>query len=333
MTPHWLSVLALVGLFVATSVLYRSSSLSLEPEELHDKTTPPTSAPIKAPAHNLPPTISSLVEVRGRSGQTYRLRPEAVVQIQNFQQRQALLLNVHITHQGGTHVCDVLGHQLRHPSFACMINREDIDERGLPDHRPWTYHETADSVTATRQHYDFVSWEFRTHVGMNPLWQTNWDTPQLVSLLVIRHPISRLLAGDERVERLWPGLLAGNGTEEQWWHYAKETKYPNTNNYALAILAGYGCCNGADTERRFLVKAQELVKRFTIVLDIECLNTGLEAVADLLHLELEELPPPTRHERPRIPSAVEIFLYERIRLDIELYKWARQRALVDCGET
>ena len=116
--------------------------------------------------------------------------------------------------------------------------------------------------------------------------------------------------------------------------------------FALAILAGPGCCQGNETDPKHLAAAKEVVSRMTFVLDIACLQAGLEEVAHLLGFEPREVdrrrlqrvdrdlklhrkwPPP----KDRIPAKIYDFLVERNRLDIELYEWSKEISLVRCSD-
>ena len=156
----------------------------------------------------------------------------------------------------------------------------------------------------------------------------------MVSVFVAREPIGRILAGDAWVNKYYPGLKRnGSSTEEMWWKFANADKI--TDNYALRILAGNGCCSGNNTSREHLETAKDVVKRFTFVLDIECLNEGMVALADILDLPINRtaMKPAVRHgsSRDRIPhEKVYEHLVQKNRLDIELYEWSKTLSLVNC---
>ena len=101
----------------------------------------------------------------------------------------------------------------------------------------------------------------------------------LLSVIVMRHPMERLLAGDA-----W--LLKNFGPEEsrtaaQWWEIANSE---HTNNYALKALSPYTCCNGEHTEVKHLEGAKDLLRRLTFVLDLTCLDESMQALANTLGL-------------------------------------------------
>jgi hypothetical protein len=93
----------------------------------------------------------------------------------------------------------------------------------------------------------------------------------------------------------------------------------------------------AITSRKHLQHATTLVRQFSIVLDIQCLDQGLEAVSRLLNIKLN------KPEKPRKPrqhwslrervgyNDVYDYLLEKNHLHIELYEWSKKPALVDCS--
>lgn len=164
----------------------------------------------------------------------------------------------------------------------------------------------------------------------------------MISVIVMRDPISRLLAGDGTVNRKYPNVAKGVGTEEEYWSFAKDRVI--TNNYALRILSDCDVrdCRGAHTSPVYLEKAKALVRRFTFVLDIECLGEGLDALANVLGFTLnkndEEIRDLMRNSyehpnnRDRIPyPEVYEYLLKRNALDIELHEWSKSLALVNCS--
>lgn len=266
------------------------------------------------------------------------LSESAREQIQNYRQDAALIVNVHITHHAGTTVCGEIGNGVtnkRSPDFACMGDRSNLMNGTFPSDWPWTRDETAAHVAEVRPYFHFVSWEFGQQ-RRRPLSGTEWESPHLLSMIVMRHPIDRLLAGDGAVFRRYPGLLAGNGTLDQWWAYATDSTRRNTNNYALGILSERGCCDGGETDPKYLEQAKALLRRFTVVLDQDCLDEGLDAFARLANLTVEagrrrrgKTPPPPARDRIGHDDVYE-FLLEKNRLDIELYEWSKSLSLVKC---
>jgi hypothetical protein len=131
-----------------------------------------------------------------------------------------------------------------------------------------------------------------------------------------------------------PGILHGNATAEQWWKFAQKA---DTDNFGLHILAGEPCCNGTDTDPKYLDYAKALLSRFSIVLDMDCLKNGADAFADLLGLDIDSSiqesslrTEQTFQELIPYPEVLD-FLMQRNALDIELYKWSRGLGLVNCS--
>lgn len=87
----------------------------------------------------------------------------AATQIENFKQgkKTSLLLNLHITHHGGTTFCAEIGKKLGAPTFACM-GPQEVDHVGndYPKDKPWTHNDTAHKIEIVTQYFKMVSWEF-----------------------------------------------------------------------------------------------------------------------------------------------------------------------------
>ena len=236
------------------------------------------------------------------------------------------------------------------PSFACNGVKPD-ENATLHDYfeqhkRPWSSQDTDANIRLFSTFYHMLSWEFSKAPSPRPLSATNWEHPQLVSIIVMRDPLSRLLAGDHATKTNFPNILEGNASLDEWWAFADST---NTNNFAMRILAGQDCCQGQDTDPIHLVHAKELLSRFTFILDLACLTDGMAAVAHSLGFEprqqralldqaavmmQRELAPsgvvhPPVSERIPFPQVYE-FLQRRNYLDIELYEWSKQISLVRC---
>jgi hypothetical protein len=188
----------------------------------------------------------------------------------------------------------------------------------------------------------FCSWEFGRSKFPDPaLRETDFESPYLVSVIIMRDPISRALAGDGRINKLYPGLQEGNITIDQWWNFSKIER--ETNNFALTRLAGPTCCSHSDrqccdgvSKPKYLNDAKDLLKRFTFVLDIACLAEGIQALADILGIEIIPEPKGSVHEHQPIEQRIPYpevldYLRERNRFDIKLYEWSKTISLVDCS--
>lgn len=284
---------------------------------------------------------SKLTQVEANNGGTYNMTEGAARQIQNYKRGTGLILNIHITHHGGTTVCHALGRSPdaigTAPSAACNRPRPN-DNIKFPNKHPWTHPRTAKNIKLVRENFHMIGWEFgyTGHAPKPSLAVTNWEDPNLLSVIVMRDPTSRLLATSGWIRNHYPDIPRGNATKEDWWEYANHPWF--TNNYALRVLAGNGCCNGGKTPQEHLENAKALIERFSIVLDIKCLNEGLEALSSLVNITLAKQKRRRKPAHRRAPSRERVgyddvyeFLLEKNRLDIELYEWSKSLTLVDCS--
>ena len=128
-----------------------------------------------------------------------------------------------------------------------------------------------------------ISWEFGHQEYHHPeLYEVNaWENPRIVSILILRHPIDRLLAFDGYASKVHGEVR--NRTDQQWWEEANEPVH--SNNFALRVLStSHHCCQGKDTDRKYLEMAKRLVNRMTFVLDQDCLNDNLRELGKQLNL-------------------------------------------------
>lgn len=105
-------------------------------------------------------------------------------QIENFQKGTALLLNVHITHHGGTTFCREFGRRLKSPSFVCSKPTKGKHEVGgdyyaIQKQPPWKHDETAGNLAITQKYFQMISWEFSAPPGFSR-----------VSSIVMKSPVS-----------------------------------------------------------------------------------------------------------------------------------------------
>jgi len=317
---------------------------------------PVTSAPDPTPA----PSIKSQDPVDPEDTATVAVRE---TQIHSYHNGTGLILNVHVTHHGGTAVCSVLrsandvptldGYQSEVPGFACMGDNANISG-GVYQHDqktvPWIgQNETAIGISKARKFFHTISWEFGG-APKRDLHLTDWENPRLVSIFVIRHPLGRLLAGDGDVNRFYPGGLETEPNEtlrhEYWWDYANGTNKlakSNTNNYAMRVLSSNECCEGTESDVQYFQQAKALMKRFTVILDIDCLNDGLSELGKVLNVTFDcEKSLTCAKAKKKVATRksyaerigfndVYQFLSEKNKYDIELYEWAKQRSLVKCN--
>jgi len=131
------------------------------------------------------------------SQREHQLREETKkLQIQNFKDGTALLLNIHITHHGGTYLCGVLKKEggLIAPDFACM-GGENWNAANMTrfEKDRFSYRNTAVDVSAIRRQFQFDSWEYS--LPKSPYFNVDWDYENLVSVIPMRHPLDRFLLG------------------------------------------------------------------------------------------------------------------------------------------
>ena len=272
------------------------------------------------------------------------LHDRAQTQLENYHNGTAIILNLHIVHHGGTSFCDAIGRSPTAvgstPAFACWkLSEASPTEPTLfnisadyPVENPWRREDTAPNIAKVRKHFHMISWEYGHELPEHAIRYTDWDDPNLFSVLIVRDPMDRLLAGDARVSMDYPGLLQGQGTDEQWESYSQSTW---TDNFALRVLNGHSCCQGEHTDISFLYQAQDLAKRFSVVLDMECLTQSMLVLAQLLRIQ----PGRMLFKHQQRSSARERInrdhIYEKLlrrnKMDIQFYEWAKTISLVDCG--
>ena len=265
--------------------------------------------------------------------------------ILNYRNGTALIINLHVTHHGGTTTSAALGRAPNTsgcPNFNCNDGKNDpahINETDYPYYRPWKYNSTAKNIAMVRRYFHFIGWEWGD-AGVpkagSQLWETNWEDPNLVSIYVTRDPISRMLARNGYVDRIYPFVQNKfiQASKEDWMAFADDDKCGD--NYALRLLAGGGCCNGTLTDQQHLEHAKTLLSRFTFILDIACLVDGLQEVASYLAItELNKQNP--KGPRPNFSISVpypDVYqhMLDRNRRSIDLHQWAKERALVRCSD-
>lgn len=144
----------------------------------------------------------------------------------------------------------------------------------------------------------------------------------------MRHPLERLLSGTHN-----PAIDEGTANHSQWWDFSRQAEF---DNFALHRLYGKGCCQGEKTTLQQLQVAQALVRRMTFVMDIDCLNDNMQALAQILGITLnydKHRSSGNRHapleERYPFRDTYE-YLAKRNRRDIELYEWSKALSLVPC---
>ena len=249
-----------------------------------------------------------------------------LIQIQNYKSGKSLIVNFHITNHAGTTLCSWARANGPVAPFACMGGNvtPPMLKRSMSSlTTPWYYNETDYWIRKVRPVFHYISWEYDVMHLKRSLNDTNWDHPNLVSIIVMRNPIDRLLSqvGKHHVK---------NGTSEEWWNYAQNIR---TNNYALRTIMSYeGCCNGENTRDSYLKAAKSYLQRFTFVIDMDCFDESLKLLSSILGLHYTSRPGrrhPSARERMHNDTLYE-YLVRRNTKDIELYEWAKNRSLVKC---
>lgn len=247
------------------------------------------------------------------------------LQVNNYLNGTALMLLSHITHHGGTSFCKWARDNGPVPAFACV--NDENNWPSVPESKedsPWTLEETDRYVPLLRTHFHMVAWEYTIYDPKRSFHATNWLNPNLLSVIVMRHPLDRLQSGWEAPKK--------NATEAEWWTFAKGY---HTDNYALRTLTSKeGCVQGEDTRKDCVWLAKRLLQQFTIVIDQACFDESMQALSDRLGLSYERdtvkhTHPPAR-ERIGYDQVYD-YLVRRNRRDIELYEWSKRLSLVNCS--
>lgn len=265
------------------------------------------------------------------------------LQITNYIAGTGLILNIHITHHAGTAVCSKMTECGPTPSFACMKQKTG-DGTPWPDNDPnlnrfsLTYDDSEVLVTVFRPYFHYMSMEY-------PRWGNlhnfNWEYPKLTSMIVMRHPLDRFLAGGKCGEFHKTIINEADPDSENeevqrlYWEYANAGC---ADNYALRVLAGSNRCDEKNMEDCFQ-SAKSLLERFTFILDEECLDESMEAMGNQLgmHITANGFESKKHHyhktaqERINNETLYE-FLLDRFHYDIELYEWSKEMSVLRCSE-
>ena len=225
-----------------------------------------------------------------------------------------LVVSIHITHHAGTFVCHAAQYNnVATPKKACMTKGIDMN------------------FDKWKHQYGFYSLEYRKPPTI-PLSHGHWERQDVISIVIMRHHMDRLLAGDAMAEDQYGKPPAR--TSQQWWDYANDDQY--TNNFALRMLRGGGITKVG------LERAKTLLNHMTYIMDQACLNENMERLGQELGWGMTTLFKNFRakeKKRKNRASARERigndtlyeYLLERNKYDIELYEWSKQKSLVVCG--
>jgi hypothetical protein len=153
---------------------------------------PTTNDPLYAPEKATTSIVSE------SSGNEYQVSELSMTQINNYRAGTALILQIHIMHDDpGSALCDTIGHangDLDAPPEMCRLDLQHDrfpfePSADFPFETPWNYSDTHSSILKVRKHFSFVSWAFDRKAPELPLRTTNWEDDNLLSVIVMRHPI------------------------------------------------------------------------------------------------------------------------------------------------
>jgi hypothetical protein len=290
---------------------------------------------------------TSLERIRERTAQATEL------QLENWAKNQTVIANIHITHQGGTTICQKMMHAYGRPlgDANCNANIDDLLHlKGMPMFQyrpPWM-----DKPEGWAKHFlsyapvNFLSFEFRYPSYFKDFSVFPFRSPNVYSIIVIREPISRLMSDFVRLSKR-PGEACAvsvdfgpkNANERlvdilDCDASATECGTRDTNNYAIRILTGVGFPEKITAKHLELAKAT--ISRFSAVVDIECMGEGSEALRKLLDFPPEAAVQTKRRiHRSARESCGNDAVYEKLvemhKYDIELYRYAQSISLVECA--
>lgn len=212
------------------------------------------------------------------------------MQISNYVAGEAIILNIHITHHAGTSVCGKMSNCGPTPSFACMKRRQG-DDTPWPENDPklerfgLAHSDAKVLVDVFRPYFHFMSMEYPRWGNLHYM---NWEYPDLVSMIVMRHPLDRFLAGGKCggyhntiINEADPNP-DNEEVQKLYWSYANDKC---ADNYALRVLADRPSCDVSNMKKCY-ESAQRLLERFTFILDEDCLDESMEAMGNELGLHI-----------------------------------------------
>lgn len=270
------------------------------------------------------------------------LNPTQKMQVEQYRKGEALILNLHITHHAGTTICSWAGANGPTPKFACMQPRPPQTAAHVPVLSEW-HHGTLMNDTMLsniRVDFHFVSIELASGKLHYPLAPFPFEHPNVVSMCVMRDPISRLLSGDGRVTKFmlqaYPKFKTIHDHEtwksKMWWTYADSYF---TNNYAMNSLLSTA---PEDKQHRNthegLERCKALLVRFTFLLDSACLDDGVKKVSKELGFKdngrgsmmVHKAHASSLSRLDHGNKTLLAFLVNKNKLDLELYHFAQQRS-------
>jgi len=107
----------------------------------------------------------------------------------------------------------------------------------------------------------------------------------------------------------------------------------------LCFNHSQNCANGEDTSIACLESAKTLLRRFTFILDKDCLADSMVALGNALNLTITSSGFESRQHKQRDPlrdrfgnDTLYEYVKRRFRRDIELYEWSKKRSIVVCNK-
>ena len=251
-----------------------------------------------------------------------------------------VVVAVHITHSGGTTLCKKFAwHQLR--PLPLVVDRMC---NVPPAFIPWEVSTAGQTTTPSAWLAFFTAWlpstNFLSFEFSAPTWFRDFSTfpfgsPHVLSLIVLRHPIARLLSDPSKLAQLPEDVLRCNTSLP-----ATSCGAQHHNNFALRILSGVPYPNQIRSDH--LQHAKAVLDRFSVVLDIACYGDGLAALSSLLELPDDPNPVHTRESgggdaHATIKSQIGNDAYRKLleinKYDIELYEYyAKSISLHRCDD-
>lgn len=235
------------------------------------------------------------------------------------------------------------------------------------EEKPWWRNQTGFFIERIRPYFHMISWEFGgveliLEYNHRSIQETHWENDRLMSVAVTRDPISRMMAGDSTINIKYAGITEDALGRKEWWDFAVYDDMPHTDNFFLRMMNGKMAPERTEHQKEQLTnhiaegidrsteemmdlfptgiteidfeEAKAMLDRFTIVLDISCLDAGIDALAQLLGLEVPPVtkiyhPKPSNRERIGHDDVYE-YLLEKNKWDIALYEYSKTISLIQC---
>jgi hypothetical protein len=240
--------------------------------------------------------------------------------LQNYLSGTGMIVYMHVTHNAGTTVLGLAKKNvmLMPDNVGSIWNPCEKVNSYTASSCSFPYKQIADGLAQANAYLesnmDLVSIE---HVlpASGP-FDTIWESPGLVFVTTMRHPIGRILSGD--------GTKGFN--EKKKGDYSRWAWTQMANNYNVRCFTGrFGTVS---LTRQDLEVAKYRLRQFSVVFILEWMTESLKLACTVLRWQNCKVAPPTKskgHESPRSRignDTVYSFLVERNSLDVELYHYA-----------